>query len=164
MQYRNPAVGVAAILHEADLERLLGRDALDSALSPPARPATAATDRYARVLLGRRARNPAGTWCIPCGYLEVDEDVREGLEREVLEETGLVIEVGSVYRVHSNFHDPDRQSVGIWFETFPVGGCLRPGDDLDALMLVDPASPGVPLAFPTDALVLADLAARYRLP
>ena len=128
--YRNPAAGVAVIVLEKG-----------------------------EVLLGRRALGHyrAGSWCIPCGYVEWGEDVREAARREFLEETGLEIEVGPVYEVHSNFHNPDSLTVGIWFSGAVVGGGLRPGDDLDEVAYFSlNALPG-PLAFPTDRLVLERL-------
>jgi ADP-ribose pyrophosphatase YjhB (NUDIX family) len=152
VQYRNPVVGVAAIIFEREVTQLLGPDAILAATGLPADPAAL------RVLMVRRAATYKETYCFPCGYVEFDEDAREAIRREAEEETGLSIEPGSVYAVHSNFHDPDMQSVGIWFHARPVGGTLRPGDDADELIFVRPGEPAVPLAFPTDALVLAELA------
>ncbi len=127
--YRNPVTGVAVIL-------------IDDG----------------RVLLGRRARGRyRGAWCIPCGYVEWGEDVREAAYRELLEETGLQVEVGPVYTVHSNFHDPDSLTVGIWFSGTVVGGTLQAGDDLDLVDYFRPDNPPEPLAFPTDQLVLDQL-------
>ncbi len=109
--------------------------------------------------MGRRAQGAyAGLWCIPCGRLEWNEDVRAGAIRELLEETGLEVTADDIVAVHSNFHRTDDHSVGIWFAGQITGGHLHPADgELTDLAYVDPASPP-PLAFPTDALVLAQLA------
>ena len=116
-------------------------------------------DDRGRVLLGKRAVGwGAGGWCIPCGSLEWGEDVRAAAERELLEETGLRARAGEVVAVHSNFHDPERLTVGIWFAGEDVGGEPVPADgELSEIRYFDPAEPP-PLAFPTDALVLAQLA------
>ena len=131
VRYRNPAVGVAVVLRDSE----------------------------GRVLLGRRATGAyAGLWCIPCGYVEWDEDVRAAARREFREETGLDVQTGEVVAVHSNFHDREKQTVGVWFAGEVVGGVLQPDpSELIAVAYFDPALPP-PLAFPTDALVLRQLA------
>jgi 8-oxo-dGTP diphosphatase len=46
-----------------------------------------------RVLLVQRGTEPLkGQWTIPGGLIDVGETLREAVEREVLEETGLVVE------------------------------------------------------------------------
>jgi 8-oxo-dGTP diphosphatase len=63
-----PIVGVGAVI----LDRSLDRD---------------------RVLLIQRAQPPLkGQWSLPGGALELGETLEEGIRREVLEETGLVVE------------------------------------------------------------------------
>ena len=110
------------------------------------------------VLLGRRAGGEySGEWCIPCGYVEYDEDVREAATREFREETGLVVELRDVYTVHSNFHNPRMHSVGIWFRAEVIGGELRAGDDIDQVKYFAVNSLPDQLAFPTDRLVLTQL-------
>ena len=53
-----------------------------------------------RVLLVRRATEPLkGEWSVPGGVLELGEKLREGVRREVLEETGLQVEPGDVLDV-----------------------------------------------------------------
>ena len=32
-----------------------------------------------------------GRWCLPCGYLDFDEDIKQATVREILEETGLEV-------------------------------------------------------------------------
>ena len=133
VRYRNPAVGVAVVIR----------------------------DDAGGVLLGRRASGDyAGLWCIPCGYVEWDEEVREAAERECLEETGLHVEALGVLAVHSNFHRRDSQTVGVWFEGRVLDGTPYPADgELTELAFCDPGAPP-PLAFPTDGLVLEQLANR----
>jgi ADP-ribose pyrophosphatase YjhB (NUDIX family) len=115
-------------------------------------------DGRGRVLLGRRADGRrAGLWCIPCGRLEWGEDVREAAVREFGEETGLEVVLEGVYDVHSNFHDPDRLTVGVWFSGRVTGGTLHAADgELSELGWFEPGDPP-PLAFQTDALVLQRL-------
>jgi len=132
VRYRNPAVGVATIIR----------------------------DPQGRVLLGRRAHGDyAGHWCIPCGYVEWDEDIRVAAVRECAEETGLQVELGPVIAVHSNFHNRDKQTVGVWFVANVVGGAVHPMDgEFTELGWFAPGQPPSPLAFPTDFLVLDQLA------
>jgi ADP-ribose pyrophosphatase YjhB (NUDIX family) len=108
--------------------------------------------------LARRARGVyQGDWCIPCGYVEYDEDVREAAYREFLEETGLRVEIGEVYAVYSNFHDPASHSVGIWFLGSVLEGTLRAADDVDQVAWVPLSEVPDNLAFPTDRLVVERL-------
>ncbi len=157
IQYRNPVTGVAAVISEQSVLDRLGEHTTRYGLVDGSyRPRT----DLARVLLARRATSYRGRWCLPCGHVEFDEEVREALVREMREETGLELRTGEVVAVLSNFHDPDHQTVGVWFEGFPIGGLLQPGDDVDGLAFFDPRDPTIPLAFPTDRIVLDRLALR----
>lgn len=113
------------------------------------------------IIMGRRGsrggRHYQGAWCIPCGYLEWGEDVRDAARREFLEETGLQVDIRGVYAVHSNFHDPKSLTVGIWFLGDVVGGSMQAGDDLDIVDHFPLDATPEPLAFPTDRLVLEQL-------
>ena len=130
IMYENPVVGVAGILLEKG-----------------------------RILLGRRAETSTypGLWCIPCGYVEYTEDVRQALIREFAEETGLCVQPEAVFTVLSNFHNPEVHSVGIWFFVTVIGGALCPGDDIDQVAYF-PLESVPALAFPTDAQVIEKLA------
>src|SRR5256885_643183 len=55
----------------------------------------------ARVVLVNRGRPPlAGEWSIPGGRLETGESMREGVVREVREETGLTVEPAELLGVY----------------------------------------------------------------
>ena len=50
-----------------------------------------------RVLLVRRASEPLkGEWSVPGGLVELGEKLVDAVKREVLEETGLIVEPGEV--------------------------------------------------------------------
>ncbi len=56
--------------------------------------------RDGQVLIVRRANPPLqGEWSIPGGALDLGEKLRDGIAREVREETGLDVEVGPVLEV-----------------------------------------------------------------
>ncbi len=123
--YENPVVGVAVIVF----------------------------DQAGRILLGKRNSSYRGLWCMPCGYVEYDEDVFDAAKREFKEETSLDVKINRVFTVQSNFHNPETHTVGIWFMAEVVGGQLKAQADLDEVGYFDLASLP-PLAFPTDAVVI----------
>lgn len=130
--YENPVVGVAAIVMNEKKQILLGR---------------------------RKSGRYKGLWCIPCGYLEYDEDIYDGIVREMKEETNIVIKPLQVFTVQSNFHEPECHSVGVWFLSEVVGGQFEAGDDLLELAFFGLDS-YPEMAFPTDVTVIEMLAAR----
>jgi ADP-ribose pyrophosphatase YjhB (NUDIX family) len=132
VHYRNPGVGAAVVIRD-DEGRLL------------------------MVRRGPGASRP-GLWAIPAGFVDYGEDIRDAAVRELREETGLVADLGPVVHVASNFHDPDKLTVGVWFVGRVTGGTLEAGDDVDdvGFFALD-ALP--PLAFETDLQLLEILGA-----
>ena len=125
--YQNPAVGVAAVVI-----------------------------KNKKLLMGKRIGSYGGQWCIPCGYVEWDEDVYDAVTREFFEETGLKINISQVYTVLSNFHNPAQHTVGIWFMAEVISGAEEAGDDLQEVGYF--AYEDMPdLAFPTDRMVIEKL-------
>ncbi len=128
--------------------------------APQLAAAVVVTDPVGRILLVRRGpgSTQAGRWSIPAGYVDYGEEVRAAAARELFEETGLEAEIGPPVFVATNFHDPAKVSVCIWFEGRVTGGVASAGSDASDLgwfFLEDLPS----LAFDTDRELVAQLRA-----
>ncbi|MEV7512485.1 NUDIX domain-containing protein [Streptomyces sp. NPDC091201] len=77
-----------------------------------------------RLLAIRRADN--GTWELPGGVLELAESPEAGVRREVLEETGIEIEVNDLTGVYKN---TTRGIVALVFRCTPTGGAERTSEE-----------------------------------
>jgi 8-oxo-dGTP diphosphatase len=87
-----------------------------------------------RVLLARRASSVfPGRWYVPSGFVEADETVEEATVREMLEETGLNVEITGLIDANSGFEVAGRPVVGVYFSVRRTRGVLAPGDDVDRL-------------------------------
>lgn len=129
VHYRNPTCGVAVIIQDGD-----------------------------KILLVRRNGSYAGQWCIPCGHVEWDEDIRECAKREIFEETGLIVVLDDVFAVHSNFHDMRRQTVGVWFKGHIVDdGTIKTNHEVSDAAFFSLNDIPEEMAFPTDKIVIRDL-------
>lgn len=111
-----------------------------------------------RVLLVRRGPGHwmEGQWCLPGGFIEFGEDFLSAGRREVLEETGLSIQVDSVLSVVSNFLAPRMHTLVIVLHAHPGSGNqnIQPGDDADAAEWFLVAGPFPAMAFEADAHIL----------
>lgn len=87
-----------------------------------------------KILLTRRTDN--GRWCLPGGAMDAGESVAEACEREVREETGLIVKAKKLIGVYSNPHiviayaDGTRKHVvSMAFEVEVLGGELGLSDE-----------------------------------
>lgn len=130
VRYRNPLPGVALVI-----------------------------EQEGRVLLARRRpEGPlGGRWGLPAGFVEYDEDFLTAAHREGWEETGLQLELTGVANVSSNFLSEDLHCLVVVVCARPIGGRLRPGDDVDELCWARTGGPYPELAFEGDAFALERL-------
>jgi ADP-ribose pyrophosphatase YjhB (NUDIX family) len=89
-----------------------------------------------RILMAQRGKEPLmGWWSLPGGAVEAGESLEAAVLREVLEETGLVVET---VRVHEIFERIIRDAAGIPEYHYVLidyicrvaGGALQAGDDV----------------------------------
>jgi ADP-ribose pyrophosphatase YjhB (NUDIX family) len=134
-----PIVGVGAVV-------LVGADCRIDGI-PASRPVP-----YGVVLVKRRFAPLAGHWSLPGGALEVGETLEAGVAREILEETGLIVDVGVVIEVFDRIMyddeaaDADSSSgarvlhhyVLIDYLCRPAGGRLEAGSDVSEVAIADP--------------------------
>ena len=115
----------------------------------PARPVVgvgaAVFDGDSVVLIKRRFEPLAGQWSLPGGALEVGEVLEVGAAREVLEETGLEVDVGPIVEVFDRIVRDDDGGVKYHFVLVDflcrvTGGRLAAGSDASDAVLADPAA------------------------
>ncbi len=84
-----------------------------------------------RMVLVKRGREPGkGLWAVPGGKVEPGEHLRDAARREVLEETGLSVEIGDVVWVGEVIDDEHHLVLIDFMGTFE-GGELTAADDAD---------------------------------
>jgi 8-oxo-dGTP diphosphatase len=128
IRYRNPAPAVAVLVVDED-----------------------------RFLLCRRRSSAfaGGKWCLPCGYVEYDEDYLTAAVREVQEETGLVVEITAILSVASNFLAPNVHTVVTVLLARAIAGQARPGDDIELVRWCSAAEELPDMAFEADRHIIA---------
>jgi 8-oxo-dGTP diphosphatase len=101
-------------------------------------------DGNRHVLLVKRRHEPlAGQWSLPGGALELGETLEAAAAREILEETGLIVDVGPVVEVFDRILVDEVGQVRFHFVLVDylctvVGGALQAGSDVDDVQFADP--------------------------
>jgi 8-oxo-dGTP diphosphatase len=97
-----------------------------------------------RALIVQRGSEPRrGEWTVPGGLLELGETLRAATEREVFEETGLIVKPGPVLEVIDSI-DPDTEGrteyhfVLIDFLCELISGDLKPASDVSDARWIAP--------------------------
>lgn len=85
-----------------------------------------------KVLLVKRTLDPGkGKWALPAGFIDPEEDPRRAVERETLEETGLVVEADQLLEL---LHRPDVDGLAdivIAYSAHVLDGELHASDDAE---------------------------------
>jgi 8-oxo-dGTP pyrophosphatase MutT (NUDIX family) len=109
----------------------------------PAASAVVANDR-GEILMQRRRDNDL--WALPGGTMDLGESIGETAVREVLEETGLNIEIDGIVGIYSDprhlieYSDGEvRQQFNICFRGRLIDGTLRASDESTDVRWVAPA-------------------------
>lgn len=117
-----------------------------------------------KVVLVKRGHAPLlGEWSIPGGLLEVGETLRQGAEREALEETGLVVRATELLGVFERLVPDDQKRIRFHYILvdflceFVSGELLASGDAADARWFTASEVGKLPLAEDTVAVILAGL-------
>jgi 8-oxo-dGTP diphosphatase len=82
----------------------------------------------------KRADN--GEWVLPGGIVELDEDPRDTVRREVHEETGVTVEPGRLTGVYKNMR---LGVVSLVFRCRPVSGAAHPTAEATEVAWLDTA-------------------------
>ena len=94
-------------------------------------------DNEGRVLLVERGTPPGvGLWTVPGGKLEPGETLVQGVAREVREETGIVVEVGTLACVVEHMSDGYHYVI-LDYLARPIGGTLAAATDASDARFVD---------------------------
>jgi len=128
VHYRNPAPAVAVLISD---------------------------DR--RFILGRRTSSSLqhDRWCLPCGYVEYEEDYLSAAVREVREETALDVRIDSIISVVTNYLQPEVHSLVTVLSASVVGGTLSAGDGLSEARWFEYSGDFPDMAFAADRHIIS---------
>jgi len=87
-----------------------------------------------KLLLLQRSHEPwVGSWMLPAGYVEADEDPREAAKREVYEETVLDVELGELFKTYYFSDDPRGNGVAFVYRATKISGELHINSESNAM-------------------------------
>jgi 8-oxo-dGTP diphosphatase len=86
-------------------------------------------------MLTRRALPPyEGMWDVPGGFVEPLEHPEQAVRRELLEETGLEVEVGSLIGIFTDVYGEDGVATfNLYYSASVLSGDERPADDVSEI-------------------------------
>ncbi len=86
-----------------------------------------------KLLLLQRNHEPwKGSWMLPAGYVEADEDPMDAARREVFEELGLTVEIKGLYKTWYATNDPRGKIVSFFYFAEIVSGEMHLNEEIRA--------------------------------
>ena len=83
-----------------------------------------------QILLVKRSVDPKiGFWCLPGGYIELDETPEQAALRELKEETGINGQIQRLLGATTNSHDKNDKILMLGYLVSNFNGNLKAGDD-----------------------------------
>jgi ADP-ribose pyrophosphatase YjhB (NUDIX family) len=106
----------------------------------PSTTASALVVRDGRLLVTRRAREPFAGWLdLPGGFIEPGEHPEQAVRRELLEETGLAVDVGALAGIFTDaYGDAGVTTLNLFYEARVTGGEPRANDDVSEILWLEP--------------------------
>jgi 8-oxo-dGTP diphosphatase len=96
-------------------------------------------------------------WDTPGGFVEADEEPAQALRRELLEETGLTIEVGDFLGIYPDRYGDGAPTLTVFYTARVLGdGEGEPRDDVTEIGWFEPNALPAELAFPNGERALAE--------
>lgn len=107
----------------------------------PSATASALLMRDGRLLVTRRAREPyAGLLDLPGGFIEPGEHPEDAVRRELLEETGLHVNVVSLAGIFTDVYEEEGVStLNLFYEAEAARGDAHANDDVSEIIWIPPA-------------------------
>lgn len=81
-----------------------------------------------KILLFKHSYRGNGKWSLPGGYIKAGEHPKEGLEREILEESGLVVSADERLKIRT---DRESSRLDITYSGIVIGGDFRPSKEVN---------------------------------
>ncbi len=96
-------------------------------------------EKDGKILLGVRGKDPnRGKWVLPGGRIERFEKVFEAAKRELLEETGLEVDIKGFIDFQEIINPPNEHRIIVFSRATVIRGKAKPSSDLEDVRFFSP--------------------------
>ena len=114
-------------------------------------------ERDNHFVLGKRISKSLGhgQWCMPCGYVEYQEDYLSAARREVKEETTVDVRIKSIISVVTNYLKPNIHSLVTVLSAEIVSGEIQAADGMEEVAWFPYTGEFPEMAFEADTHIIS---------